>query len=129
MIIAIVLAIVAVCISVVYMNLKTISIEKKLIELNAERVTLETAQRQADERISNIVTVHNATIEHYDSEIDQIIARMDQITADIAELNKEHISDHKNLVDIRMRYINYRTPVQSNGGVDWAPEFPSQEDL
>ena len=80
-------------------------------------------------QISNIITVHNASVDHYDSEIDQIIARMDQITADIAELNKEHISDHKNLVDIRMRYINYRTPVQSNGGVDWAPEFPSQEDL
>ena len=75
------------------------------------------------------IEVHNASVDHYDSEIDQIIARMDQITADIAELNKEHISDHKNLVDIRMRYINYRTPVQSNGGVDWAPEFPSQEDL
>ena len=78
---------------------------------------------------SNIVTVHNATVDHYDSEIDQIIARMDQITADIAELNKENISDHRDLVDIRQRYINYRTPVKSNGGVDWAPEFPSQEDL
>ena len=65
---------------------------------------------------SNIITVHNATVDHYDSEIDQIIDRMDQIVADIAELNKEHISDHRDPVDIRQRYILYREPSHPNGG-------------
>ena len=94
-----------------------------------------TAQKMIDQRIDNIITVHNSTVEHYDERLDEkddeikmIISRLDQIVADIAELNKEHISDHRDLVDIRMRYINYREPVQSNGGVDWAPEFPTQEE-
>lgn len=121
MMIAIVLAIVAVCASVVYMNLKTISIEKKLIELDAERVTLETAQRQADERISNIVTVHNATIEHYDNEIDQIINRLNQITEDIARIDHDE-------TEIRKYYINFRTPVHPNGGVQWSETVKVSED-
>ena len=121
MIIAIVLAIVAVCVSVVYMNLKTISIEKELAELNAERVTLETVQRQADERISNIVTVHNATIEHYDNEIDQIINRLNQITEDIARIDHDQ-------TEIRKYYINYREPSHPNGGVPWSETVKVSED-
>lgn len=121
MIIAIVLAIVAVCASVVYMNLKTISIEKELAELEAEKVTLETVQRQADERISNIVTVHNATIEHYDNEIDQIIARLNKVTEDIAR------TDHDQ-TEIRKYYINYREPLHPNGGVPWSETVKVTED-
>ena len=114
MMIAIVLAIVAVCASVVYLNLKTVSIEQtQLKQISSE---------------SNIITVHNATVDHYDSEIDQIIARMDQIVADIAELNKEHISDHRDLVDIRQRYILYREPSHPNGGVQWSEEIKASED-
>lgn len=121
MMIAIVLAIVAVCASVVYMNLKTISIEKELAELETEKVTLETVQRQADERISNIVTVHNATIEHYDNEIDQIINRLNQITEDIARIDHDQ-------TEIRKYYINFRTPVHPNGGVPWSNEIKCTDD-
>ena len=114
MIIAIVLAIVAVCVSMVFLNLKTVSIEQtQLKQISSE---------------SNIITVHNATVDHYDSEIDQIIDRMDQIVADIAELNKEHISDHRDLIDIRQRYILYREPSHPNGGVQWSEEIKASED-
>lgn len=125
MIIAIVLAIVAVCASVVFLNLKTVSIEQtQLKQISADT----TAQKLVDQRIDNIITIHNATVEHYDDEIDQIIARMDQIVADIAELNKEHISDHRDLVDIRQRYILYREPSHPNGGVQWSEEIKASED-
>ncbi len=125
MIIAIVLAIVAVCASVVFLNLKTVSIEQtQLKQISADT----TAQKLVDQRIDNIITIHNATVEHYDDEIDQIIARMDQIVADIAELNKEHISDHRDLVDIRQRYILYREPSHPNGGVQWSETVKVTED-
>ena len=86
------------------------------------------AKKGADQRIGNIITVHNSSIEHYDSEIDQIIKQLNEITADIARMDQMTAQDHRDLVDIRMRYINYREPVQNNGGVDWAPEFPTQEE-
>ena len=72
---------------------------------------------------SNIITAHNAAVDRYDERLDEkddeikmIISRLDQIVADIAELNKEHISDHRDLVDIRQRYILYREPKHPNGG-------------
>ena len=68
-----------------------------------------TAQKMIDQRIDNIITVHNATVEHYDSEIDQIINRLNEITADIARIDK----DEK---EIRSYYINFRTPTHPNGG-------------
>lgn len=67
--------------------------------------------------------------ESVDSEIERIIARMEQITADIAELNKEHQQDRRNLTDIRNRYILYREPKHPNGGVEWAKDIRSSEDL
>lgn len=87
-----------------------------------------TAQKMIDQRIDNIITVHNASIEHYDSEIDRILKQLNEITADIARMDSMTAQDHRDLVDIRMRYVNYREPVQNNGGVDWAPEFPTQEE-
>lgn len=82
-----------------------------------------TAQKMIDQRIDNIITVHNGTVDRYDERLDEkddevkmIISRLDQIVADIAELNKENISDHRDLVDIRQRYILYRKPAHPNGG-------------
>jgi len=68
-----------------------------------------TAQKMIDQRIDNIITAHNSTVEHYDDEIDKIIARMNVITADIARIDK----DEK---EIRSYYINFRTPTHPNGG-------------
>ena len=84
--------------------------------------------RDADNRMDKIVNIHNACIDHYDDEIDQIIARMDQITADIAELNKEHQQDRRDLTDIRTRYINYREPTKDNSGVNWSKSYVVTED-
>ena len=128
--IGIAIALIVVCfaamVAMVYSQSNTV---RRIEETQLKQISADTtAQKMIDKRIDNIITVHNSAIEHYDSEIDQIIARMDQITADIARMDQMTAQDHRDLVDIRMRYINYRTPVQSNGGVDWAPEFPSQEE-
>ena len=75
-----------------------------------------TAQKMIDQRIDNIITVHNSSIEHYDSEIDQIIKQLNEITADIARIDQMTAQDHRDLVDIRERYILYREPKHPNGG-------------
>lgn len=54
-----------------------------------------------------------------DAEINRIIQRMDEIKASIER-------DHKDLVDIRERYILWREPKES--GVTWAKEYKCKED-
>lgn len=95
---------------------------RRIEETQLRQIGADTTERKLiDQRIDNIITIHNANVDHYDNEINQIIARMDQITADIARID----NDEK---ELRRYYANFREPVQGNGGVDWAPEFPSQED-
>lgn len=102
----------------------------KLEEIEMRSISsLATIKQDMDKRMDGFVSIHNASVDHYDSEIDQIIARMDQITADIAELNKEHQQDRRDLVDIRQRYILYREPKHPNGGVEWAKDIRCSEDL
>jgi len=117
MIIAIVLAIVAVCASVVYLNLKTASAEKKLIELDAERVKLETIMRAHDMRIDDITK----DIDEIDDQIEAILKVLEDITADI------HRIDHDEK-DIRKYYMYYREPSHPNGGVQWSEEIKASED-
>jgi septal ring factor EnvC (AmiA/AmiB activator) len=86
--------------------------ETQLRQISADT----TAQKMIDQRIDNIITVHNSSIEHYDSEIDQIIKQLNEITADIARMDQMTAQDHRDLVDIRERYILYREPKHPNGG-------------
>lgn len=79
--------------------------------------SLTNVKKDLEKRMDDFVGVHNAAIDHYDDEIDQIIERMNKIVEDIARIDH----DEK---DIRTYYMNYREPVQKNGGVDWAVEFP-----
>lgn len=103
-------------------QLKQISADTTVRKLNDETIEIiDKRITNTHERIDNIITIHNAAIEHYDSEIDQICKAMDKICEDIHRID----NDEK---ELRRYYINYREPVQSNGGVDWAPEFPTQED-
>ena len=91
-------------------QLRQIGADTTVRKLNDETVEIiDKRITNAHERIDNIITIHNANVDHYDSEINQIIARMDQITADITRIDK----DEK---EIRSYYINFRTPTHPNGG-------------
>ena len=104
-------------VAMVYSQSNTV---RRIEETQLKQISADTtAQKLIDRRIDNIITVHNSAIEHYDSEIDQIIARMDQITADIARIDK----DEK---EIRSYYINFRTPTHPNGG--YAGGFVCKDD-
>lgn len=97
-----------------------------IIILNIKQNIAEEQIEQIEDLIDKKVSAVDAEV--LDGEIEMIIARLEQITADIAELDKEHISDHRDLVDIRTRYINYREPIVPNGGVHWADEHKCEED-
>lgn len=45
-------------------------------------------------------------------EIDEIVETMNKIAEDIARLDAQTSQDHRDLVDIRSRYILYREPAQ-----------------
>ena len=78
-------------------------------------------KKEIDKRIDSVITIHNSSIDHYDDEIDQIIARMDQITADIERIDREQ-------KDLRTYYVNYREPLQDNSGVNWSKSYVVTED-
>lgn len=68
-------------------------------------------------------------------DIDEIISRLNDIVKDIHQLdercnrlNERSEQDHRDLVDIRSRYVNFRDPVVKNGGVSWAGEIKTDED-
>lgn len=111
----------AAMVAMVYSQSNTV---RRIEETQLKQISSDTtAQKMINQRIDNIITAHNASIDRYDERLDEkddeikmIISRLDQITADIAELNKEHISDRRDLVDIRQRYILYREPKHPNGG-------------
>lgn len=62
------------------------------------------------------------------AEIEKIFARLEEIADDIGRLDALTDTDHKNLVDIRERYILYREPVDNGAGVPWASEYRCKDD-
>jgi hypothetical protein len=59
------------------------------------------------------------------SEIEQ---KMMAIANSIQRMEDAYDRDHKDLVDIRQRYILYREPSHPNGGVQWSEEIKASED-
>lgn len=74
-----------------------------------------------ENRIDRYIETHNATVDHYDSEIDEIIARMNQITEDIKRIDH----DEK---DLRKYYVNYTSRSDTGAGVSWAKDYPDREE-
>ena len=94
----------------------------KLEEIEMRSISsLTTIKKDMDKRMDGFVDIHNASVDHYDKEIEEIIERMNQITEEIKRIDR----DEK---DLRRYYVNYKQPVVSDHGVEWAKDFPDQED-
>lgn len=63
-------------------------------------------------------------------DIADIISKLESITKDIEKLNERTEVDHKNLVDIRQRYILYKEPTVPviNSGAPWAKDIKCKEE-
>lgn len=93
----------------------------KLEEIEMRSISsLTTIKQDMDKRMDGFVSIHNASVDHYDKEIEEIVQKMEKITADIARIDH----DEK---DLRKYYVNYKQPVVSDHGVEWAKDFPDQE--
>lgn len=60
--------------------------------------------------------------------INEITARLEEIAKDIKRLDERTDADHKNLVDIRRRYVLFREQPHPNGGVQWSETVKVTED-
>lgn len=94
----------------------------KLEEIEMRSISsLTTIKQDMDKRMDGFVSIHNASVDHYDKEIEEIIQRMKKITEDIARIDR----DEK---DLRRYYVNYKQPVDTGAGVTWAKDYPDQEE-
>lgn len=94
----------------------------KLEEIEMRSISsLTTIKQDMVKRMDGFVDIHNASVDHYDKEIEEIIQKMEKITEDIARIDH----DEK---DLRRYYVNYKQPVVSDHGVEWAKDFPDQEE-
>lgn len=79
-------------------------------------------------RIESILDSQVAITAHEDEEIQNIIKRLEDIVKDINELDKEVEQIKHDEKDLRTYYVNYREPVVSDHGVEWASEYRTGED-
>lgn len=94
----------------------------KLEEIEMRSISsLTTIKQDMDKRMDGFVSIHNASVDHYDKEIEEIIQRMEKITEDIARIDH----DEK---DLRKYYVNYTSRTDTGAGVSWAKDFPDQEE-
>ncbi len=83
-----------------------------------------------DESIDNGLDLAEMQIATNNDSIKDITARLEEIAKDIKRLDERTEVDHKNLVDIRTRYILYKEPTVPviNGGVPWAKDTKCKEE-
>lgn len=130
MIIAMGIAILAMAACLVVLTFRVSKVEEKANSSKAE-----IKAENADERITKAIGTYNnnfsavySRIEKTDSDIDEIINKMIDISNKIGDMEKRQEMDHNNLKDIRMRYINYRQPTSTGSGVPWAAEYRCNEE-
>lgn len=122
------LAIVVMAVAIVMLTLKTgtneAALEKltELTESKASEVDVQALKRRLAEEIGE---TSNA-----EREIAEIIRRMEKVSAEIKKLDERTEADHKNLVDIRQRYVLWREPTVPviTSGVPWADEIKCGDD-
>lgn len=83
-----------------------------------------------DGAIDNGLDLAEMQIVTNNDSIKDITARLEEIAKDIKRLDERTDADHKNLVDIRERYILFRTPTTpaENSGVEWAKDIKCKEE-
>lgn len=110
------IAIALLSLAVVVLNTKTKVIEEEIDSMT----TAEIAETKIEDVEEKCVEAK--------AEIDMILARLDEIAADIGRLDEMYKQDHSDLVDIRKRYILFREPITNGAGVTWAKDYPCNEE-
>ena len=107
--------------------------ELKDIRENADKANFEADQNHR--AIVQIVSTSNQNTKTFESrfaqadkQIEDIITRLQGITADIHRLDGNIADVAKSEREIRSYYCNFRTPVLDNAGVEWAEDYQTHDD-
>lgn len=101
----------------------------KLFENIEELIAKEAANNIGQQkRADNIVAIHNATVNHYDKEIADIIEKMEHITEEISRLDTELKYQQTRMNVVYPWFENSEYNPKRTGGVEWADQYPDQEE-
>ena len=81
-----------------------------------------------DIRLNNMATRNKLDIARANKQIDDIIIKLQQITADIHRLDGNITDVAKSEHEIRSYYVNFREPRFDNAGVEWSEEYVTHDD-
>lgn len=107
-------------IAVVAVGRNTQSIEELWNRADAIMKAVKVVQNNSLKTMMDLEVTKNEA-DSNSAEIDGIIKKMNAITADIRRLDEMVTQDHRDLVDIRERYILYRKPI------NWAGDYKEAE--
>ena len=107
--------------------------ELKDIRENADKANFEAEQNHR--AIVQIVSTSNQNTKTFegrfaqaDKQIEDIIARLQQITEQIHRLDYDVNQVAKDEREIRSYYVNFREPRFDNAGVEWSEEYVTHDD-
>ena len=69
-----------------------------------------------------------SNVAYWNYKTEEIEQKMMAIANSIQRMEDAYDRDHKDLVDIRQRYILWREPNENSAGVDWAKDYTVKED-
>lgn len=81
-------------------------------EIQQDAGTLTAVKVAAEKKIEQLDAAIQEETKQRMTDIDDIIVNMNAIVASIDRMDASIAQDHRDLVDIRRRYINFREPVQ-----------------
>lgn len=110
-------------IAIVVLTAAICVLTKKQKDIEEELDTFASSEVEVPE-LNNIET----QVAKANDEINSILARLDDIAKDIGRLDALTTRDHRDLVDVRERYVLWREPVNSGSGVPWASEYKCNEE-
>lgn len=99
------------------MFIRISQIDRQIQEDAGTVTALKVAIEKKNEQFDSALIVE---VQERMKEIDEVIENLNAIAEDIGRLDQMVAQDHRDLVDIRTRYINYREPVKEdlNNGND-----------
>lgn len=101
---------------------------KRIEEIEMRSInSLTTVKQNIEAQIDNVITGHNATVTHYDKEIEETLARLEAIAADIKRLDTEVKYQQTKMNVVYPWFENSEYNINRNAGVTWAKDFPDQE--
>lgn len=98
----------SIAIALLVAGLLILNARQNSIEEEVDNIATEKADDKRVTEISNDLDKNEVKVAYWQDEIDKVIKQMQEIVEDIGRLDEQHTQDHRDLVDIRERYILWR---------------------